>query len=295
MKLGKFRLKVMSDGTMGADGGAMFGVVPKVMWERLIPADEKNRITLGMNSLFVDTGEHKIIIDTGSGNKESSRFREIYKLEQGDGLSASLAKANLQPTDIDIVINTHLHFDHCGGNTVISASGETVPAFPNAGYFIRKGEWDEATGEDVRNKASYFGKNLIPVEKTGQLELISEDCQIVPGVRVFLTPGHTRDHQSVLIESEGETACFVGDLIPTSHHLRLPYVMAYDIEPMRTLDAKRKLYETAIADKWLLFFVHGTNIIAAHIEGSPDKPVLSTRMESKHEDFYTPDPYGTSS
>ncbi len=291
MNFENIKLKILSDGLMGLDGGAMFGIVPKVMWERLIKADEKNRITLGMNSLYLEISGKKILVETGTGNKEKKKFLDIYQIRNNGGLLKSMSLAGIKPEEIDIVINTHLHFDHCGGNTVFDKNGNAVPTFPNADYYIQKGEWEEATGEYVRNKASYFENNLLPLEKSGQLRLIEGNCEIIPGVSVFLTPGHTKDHQCVLIESEGNKVCFMGDLVPMSHHLRLPFVMAYDIEPVVTQNSKRALYEKAIKEQWLLVFVHDTEIVAAYLDGSPEQPVLVPAIKDWQETVVTPVDY----
>lgn len=291
MKLGQFELKIVSDGTIGLDGGAMFGVVPKVLWEQLIPADDKNRITLGLNSVYIKTPEKQILVETGVGSKEKSKFEKIYRVERDGGLMGCLEKIGVKPGDIDIVINTHLHFDHAGGNTVRNDDGTYSPAFSHARYYIQKGEWEEAVSAHERNQASYFEYNLRPVEEAGQLELIDGETEIVTGIETIITPGHTGDHQCVLIQSEGEKACFLGDLVPMTPHLKLPYIMSYDLYPVKTLEAKREIYRRAIDEHWLLLFVHDTFMVGAYLEGTPDAPELKPGIENPGEDIITPIPY----
>jgi glyoxylase-like metal-dependent hydrolase (beta-lactamase superfamily II) len=259
--LGRFTLTPVVDGYFRLDGGAMFGVVPKTLWERRIPADDRNRIPLGMRCLLVEHPDGLVLIDTGVGNKEDAKFHEIYGLEaRVDGhatmLHAALAAAGFRPDDVRVVINSHLHFDHAGGNTMVTAAGDVVPTFPNARYLIHQGELAYATHTNERTAASYFPRNWEPLRASGQLEEVTSDRELVRGIRMRATPGHTPHHQSVLVESAGQTAVFLADLCPTAAHVPLPWIMGYDVEPLVTLESKRALWADAAAGNWLLVFEH---------------------------------------
>lgn len=234
----------------------MFGVVPKVLWERKAPADEKNRIRLALRSVLIRTGRALVLVETGLGTKTSKKFQDIYEISHDPGLLPSLQKLGFRAEDIDYVINTHLHFDHCGGNTIEQEKGVIVPAFPKARYVIQEGEWYDARHPNVRDQASYLGENFMPLEKSGQLLLVRGDAEITAGVEVILTPGHTASHQSVKITSRGNVLFYLGDLVPSSAHIGLPYVMSYDLYPLETLKTKKKIYDQALAEDWTLAFVH---------------------------------------
>ncbi len=259
---GDWTIHALQAGGQQLDGGAMFGVVPKPLWEKRIPADARNRIPLGMRCLLL---EHPtagpVLIDTGLGNKEDAKFLDIYGVENtAPGyrtmLEAALAAAGFAPEDVRVVINTHLHFDHSGGNTSLDASGAVVPSFPNARYLVHAGEMHYATHTNERTAASYFPRNWDVLKATGQLELVQHDVELLPGVRMRHTPGHTPFHQSIVLESAGETAVFLGDLCPTAAHVPLPWIMGYDVEPLVTLESKRALWADAAAGGWLLVFEH---------------------------------------
>jgi glyoxylase-like metal-dependent hydrolase (beta-lactamase superfamily II) len=260
--LGKLRIHALEGGTQRLDGGAMFGVVPKPLWERRIPADERNRIPLAMRCLLVETPDELVLIETGLGNKEDEKFRGIYGVDNASGAGRpdrvhdSLAAAGFRAEDVGIVINTHLHFDHAGGNTYRDESGEVRLSFPNARYFVQRGEWDWAHLKNERTQASYLPDNFEPVMAAGRLELVEGDVEIVPGISVFRTPGHCPHHQSVLVTSGGETACFLADVLPTFAHLPLPWIMGYDVEPLVTLESKRALLRRAMEERWLLVSNH---------------------------------------
>ncbi len=256
MKFGKFEIYPVSDGSFMLDGGAMFGTVPRVLWQKTNPADEKNRILMGLNLLLIKTGKMNILIDTGIGDKYDEKIYRIYKIERRQHLLNSLKKLRILPDDIDIVINTHLHFDHAGGNTIKNKKGEILPTFPKAKYFIRKGEWRDALNPDERSKASYLFENFQVLDTTNQLILIKGDTEIEEGIRIIKTPGHTRHHQSVLIESEGQKAIYLGDLIPTTSHIHVPYIMSYDLFPLVSLKTKKKILNNALKEDWLLIFEH---------------------------------------
>jgi len=270
-KVGALTVHAIQAGGQKLDGGAMFGVVPKPLWEKRIPADERNRIQLGMRCLLIEHPSGLILIDTGAGNKEDAKFKDIYGIENESGgrmtmLEDGLAKVGVRPSDIVLVINTHLHFDHAGGNTRLSANGQVEISFPNATYIIKRGEYDYATHPNERTAASYFDRNYTPLEAANKIEFVSREKEIVKGVRVIPTPGHTPFHQSVLIESAGERAFYLGDLAPTQAHLPLPWIMGYDVEPLVTLETKRRILKQAVSEQWLLIFEHDAKTAWGRIE-----------------------------
>lgn len=264
--IGRWRVHAIQAGGMWLDGGAMFGVVPKPLWERRITPDERNRIPMGMRCLLVEHEHGPVLIDTGAGNKEDPKFHDIYGIENAgdpgptaleDGLRAA---AGIGPEDIAVVINTHLHFDHAGGNTVRTAGGDIVPAFPNARHVVQRGEYEFATHTNERTAASYFPPNYVPVREAGLFDFIEGEVEVLPGIRALPTPGHVPYHQSVLLESDGERALFLADLVPTSVHLPLPWIMGYDVEPLVTLESKRRILSRAEAEDWLLIFEHDARV-----------------------------------
>jgi glyoxylase-like metal-dependent hydrolase (beta-lactamase superfamily II) len=263
MNLGDFELSVFSDGTYPLDGGAFFGVVPKVMWSRKVVADEKNFVWAGLNSLLVRTGKQNILIETGIGNRLSERMVKIYG--QPAKLLDNLSAGGVSPDDIDIVINTHLHFDHCGWNTV--RKGDRVaPTFPKAKYYVQEGEWQHAQEQHVRDAVSYISDNYNPLIESGQMELLRGDREIVPGISVRVFPGHTAHMQGVVVTSGGKTACYISDLMPTSNHLDLTWLMAFDLYPLETINSKRKYYAQALPEKWLTVFTHDDAVPWAYVE-----------------------------
>ena len=263
LTLGDFKLTVLSDGAYYADGGAFFGVVPKTMWERKWPADAHNRIRPALNSLLVRTGEHTVLIETGAGNKLGEKLQRIY--EHQPLLLKSLEAAGAAPDDIDIVINTHLHFDHCGWNTVLR-SGKPVATFPRATYYVQQGELERAHEQHERDRVSYISANYDPLVESGQMRLLRGDQEIVPGVSVRVLPGHTRHMQAVMVESRGRHACYVSDLIPTTHHLKPTWVLAYDLYPLETIENRKRVYAEAIPGKWLMVFTHDPATPWAYLE-----------------------------
>lgn len=262
MTLGRFRLHAIQAGGQKLDGGAMFGVVPKPLWERRIPADERNRIQLGMRCLLVEHDDGLVLVDTGLGNKESEKFSAIYGVNNSAAggrtwLEASLQSLGHRPDDVRLVINTHLHFDHAGGNTWVDEGGAVRPTFPNARYVVQRGELDYATHTNERTAASYFPHNWDAIVAAGQVDLIEGEREIVSGVRVMASAGHVPFHQSVVVDGgNGQVACFLADVCPTASHLPLPWIMGYDVEPLVTLESKRRLLARAAADRWLLIFEH---------------------------------------
>ena len=262
--VGDLELISVSDGTFRLDGGSMFGVIPKTMWSQKAPPDERNRILLAMRPLIV-RGARTMIIDAGAGDKENEKFRDIYGLDRSRHLDHTLAEAGLAPEDIDIVLATHLHFDHAGGFTVRDGGGRLRPRFPRAQYVVRRGEWEDATHPNARTRASYLLDNYVPLAEAGVLQLVDDDQTIMPGVRVRRTGGHTPHHQMVVIESGGRTAAFVADLIPTTAHVPDVWVMGYDLFPLDTMAAKREFAKEAIEKKILVFFEHDPMIAAGYL------------------------------
>ena len=276
-RVGDLRIHALEAGLQRLDGGAMFGVVPKPLWERRIPADERNRIPLAMRCLLVEAPQALVLVDTGAGNKEDARFKEIYGLEnEGDPtrLEDAIRAAGFAPADVDIVLLTHLHFDHAGGNTRRDATGGIVPSFPSARYVLQRRELDFARSNNERIRASYLPHNFEPVVEAGLFDLIDGAAEVTEGVSVLPTPGHIPFHQSVLVRSGGETACFLADVCPTSAHLPLPWVMGYDLEPLVTLETKRVLWERARAEDWLLVFEHDPVVAWGRLDAAQEKPTL---------------------
>ena len=275
--LGDFELTVVTDGRYYLDGGAMFGVVPKPLWEQKFPADAHNRLHVAMNSLVIRTGDHTILVDTGAGNKLPDKTRRIFDNEER--LLSNLAEAGFAPDDFDIVINTHLHFDHCGWNTVQRADGSTVPTFPRARYYFQRGEIAHAHQQHERDRVSYLTGNYDPILAAGRAILLDGDAPIVPGIRVQLFPGHTEHHQAVIIESQNKKAAYVGDLIPTSFHLHPTWVMGYDLSPIACIDNRHRYYRAAIPQRWLTIFTHDPQTPWAYISRDPTGRYLAEAIE----------------
>jgi glyoxylase-like metal-dependent hydrolase (beta-lactamase superfamily II) len=266
MRLGDFELTPLVDGRFRLDGGAMFGVVPKPLWSRRAPADDRNRIQLAMRPLLVRRGSSPpLLIDAGVGAKMDAKNAEIYAIDRSTNLESGLRAAGLSAADIRVVLASHLHFDHAGGFTALDEAGRIGPAFPNARYLVNRGEWDDATHPHERNRASYFAENYVPLHAAGVVDFTDDDAVIADGVRVRRTGGHTRCHQVVYIESQGQTAVFAADLMPTTAHVDTPWIMGYDLYPMETLEFKRAFLRDAIERGYLIFFEHDPNIAAGYI------------------------------
>jgi glyoxylase-like metal-dependent hydrolase (beta-lactamase superfamily II) len=273
--LGDFELSILSDGTYYLDGGAFFGVVPKVLWERRIQADDKNRITTGLNSLLVRTGDKNVLIETGIGNKLNEKQLKIHG--NHPELLDNLHKTGLAPEDIDIVINSHLHFDHCGWNT-IRQGNEIVPTFPKAKYYAQAGEYEHGLLQLDRDRVSYLDDNYGPLIRSGQMTLLRGDAEILPGIRTRIYPGHTANMQAVIIESQGKTACFTGDLVPTTAHLDPTWVMAFDLYPLETIENRKRLYAEAIPNNWLLVFTHDHKTPMARVRRNEEGKLVATPL-----------------
>jgi glyoxylase-like metal-dependent hydrolase (beta-lactamase superfamily II) len=266
-QVGGLRCHTLEGGVQRLDGGAMFGVVPRALWRTRIEPDERNRIPLAMRCVLVEHPDGLVLIDTALGNKENSKFLDIYGvenegLEGATQLEDALAAAGFLPRDVRWVINTHLHFDHAGGNTTMDPDLENDPrrhirpTFPNATYMVQRNDLEFARHTNERTRASYLPHNFEPVAAANRWRLLDGDLEALPGISVRVTPGHVPFHQVVVLRNRGETAVFVGDLFPTTAHLPLPWIMGYDLEPLRTLESKRALLADAVAGGWRLIFEH---------------------------------------
>jgi glyoxylase-like metal-dependent hydrolase (beta-lactamase superfamily II) len=273
MKLGDLEFWLLTDGTFRLDGGAMFGVIPRPMWERVAPPDGRNRILMAMNSLLIRAAGKWIVIETGAGDKWDEKRKDIYAFEGSPRLPDKLVARGTPPEKIDIVINTHLHFDHCGWNTRI-VNGEAVPVFPNARYFVQQGELEHAKAPTERDHASYFPENFVPMEKKGQWSLLNGDTEVVPGVELIRAPGHNRDMMCVRLRGGGKSAFFFADLIPMAAHLSYPWIMAYDLYPLTTLENKKKWIPQVAREGSLVIFGHEVRTPAGYLREKDKKYVL---------------------
>jgi len=266
MRFGNISLHLVSDGTYWEDGGGLFGLVPRVLWEQVAQPDEHNRIRFDTHCLLIETNERYILVDTGYGDKLSEKERGFISLEGERRLLSGLEKLGVRPPEVELLINTHLHGDHCGGNTQHDASGAVVPTFPQATYCIQRLELADASFPNERTRGTYFKENFVPLREAGQLRMLSGDTRLTPEVRTVVTPGHTRAHQCVVIESAGQTAIFLGDLASWPIHMeRLAWVAAYDVEPMVSIETKRSLVRWAIENHVLCIFEHHPEIQAGYL------------------------------
>ena len=283
--LGDFELSIFADGTYPLDGGAFFGVVPKVMWSRKVAADDRNYVTAGLNSLLIRTGKQTVLVETGMGNKLSARMTKFYG--QPAQLLDNLAAGGVAPEDVDIVINSHLHFDHCGWNTVRDKNGKFVATFPRAKYYAPEGEWQYARNPSERDAISYISENYDPLVESGQMTLLKGGEEIVPGISVKTFPGHTASMQAIVIRGSQNphplaqdarrvgqpadfphipTACYISDLIPTTGHIDLTWGMGFDLYPLQTIESKKQYYAQAVPEKWLTAFTHDAETPWAYVE-----------------------------
>jgi glyoxylase-like metal-dependent hydrolase (beta-lactamase superfamily II) len=265
IQFGPFELTPALDGFFALDGGAMFGVVPKPLWERVAPADERNRIRMAMRAWLVRGGGRTVLIDAGCGDKLDRKAADIYGFDRDRHLEHALADTGESSETIDLVVASHLHFDHAGGFTKRAEGGTVVPRFPNARYSIRRGEWEDALHPHERNRASYLAENFVPLAEAGVVDYVDEDGPVAPHLAVRRTGGHTRHHQIVTIEAGSKTVVFVADLLPTAAHLPLPYIMGYDLYPMDTLAYKRAFLREAVEREHLILFEHDPEIAAGYI------------------------------
>lgn len=268
---GAVRIDPLTDGFFGLDGGAMFGVVPRVLWQRKNPPDPNNRILLALRPLLVRTGGATVVVDAGIGDKYGPEFDEMFNVDHRSTLVGSLAEHGVEPAAVTHVILTHLHFDHAGGATRLDASGRPVPTFPAARHLVQEQEWHDATHTNRRTRGSYREDDFRPLEAAGLLELVDGDAEPVPGIRLRRTGGHTRGHQVVRVECEGRTHVYWADLVPTTTHLNIPYIMGYDLFPVETMDRKETMLGLAADDGWICWFEHDPGIAAATVAREGDR------------------------
>jgi glyoxylase-like metal-dependent hydrolase (beta-lactamase superfamily II) len=264
MQLGEFALKPVTAGTFLLDGGAMFGVVPKALWSKTNPADEKNRISMHMRTLYIEGNGRRIMVDSGAGTKLDQKMLDNYGIKSTD-FRKLLSDEGIDPDVVTDVISTHLHFDHAGGLTYYRSDGELALTFPNALHHIQKKQWKAALNPNEKDRASFFPENFIPVKEKGRLLLTEGEAEIAPGVRVIPTDGHTPGHQIILVNTLEANLLYCGDLIPLASHVNLPYIMAYDHFPLKTLEEKKKILARAADQDWILFFEHDPEITACRV------------------------------
>lgn len=285
MRLGKVELHIVSDGLFRIDGGGHFGLVPKVLWEKIVEPDELNRIPVALNCLLIESEGKRILVDTGFGDKLSAKERDIFDIAGRERLLSHLRRLGVAPEDVDIVVNTHLHSDHCGGNTLLR-DGEVVPTFPRAEYWIQRLEWADALFPNERTRATYLAHNFVPLERHGRVRLLYGDTRVTSEVRCVVTRGHTRAHQSVIIESEGEFAIYLGDLAPWAVNMeRLAWVAAYDVEPLETIETKRRIRDWALEKNALLIFGHDPRIRMGYLREEGGKYKVIEVPNEKGRDF----------
>jgi len=266
VKLGPYTLTMINAGNFRLDGGAMHGVVPKTLWSRAVQADEQNRVEYATHCLLIEGNGRRILVETGNGDKWSDKERRIYAIEEGSGIARRLRARGVEPESIDTVILTHLHFDHIGGATWRDEAGALHATFPRARHVVQKKELRDARAPHERNRASYLHENIDPLVQAGLFHEVEGEAEVAPGVRVMPTPGHTEGHQSALVEMDGQVAFFCGDVVPTSLHLRLPYVMAYDLFPMVTLETKRSLLSRMVDGRWTVLWGHDLMLRGGTVE-----------------------------
>jgi glyoxylase-like metal-dependent hydrolase (beta-lactamase superfamily II) len=256
MRLGRAQLTMLNGGDFRLDGGAMHGVVPKTIWSRLVSCDAENRCTYTTHCLLVEIGGKRVLVETGNGDKFPAKEKEIYGIDHDRSIETALAEIGVEPRAIDVVILSHLHFDHVGGATRKTPSGSVVPVFPRARHVVQRKELEAARHPHERNRASYLAENLEPLIADGIVEVVEGETEVLPGVRVLPTPGHTPGHQSIVIDGGDQKAVFLGDVVPTSVHVRLPFIMGYDLDVEGTLASKKRLLTQAMDEGWLVLFGH---------------------------------------
>ncbi len=276
-KIGDFELYFLNDGEFWLDGGGYFGVIPKVLWSKMVTPDEKNRVVIKSNPMLVKTPEHNVLIDPGLGNKWTEKQIKIWKIKNEPSVIESLAEIGMTPDDIDVVVATHLHFDHMGAGTRFDENGKAIPVFRNAVHYIQRGEWEDATHPNERTKGTYFLENYMPLHEAGLVKLIDGNVKVVPGISVEVTGGHTKHHQIIFAKSQGETAVYFGGITSSVNHVRVAYTMAFDLYPVEIMESRRELYPRAIEENWLVCLEH-----------DPDYPAIYIKHDGKH---YTYEPY----
>ena len=266
-KIGKWKLKVLETGNFWLDGGAMMGSVPKALWEKTNPPDKQNRIKLALRCLLLDDGKNVVLIESGIGNKFNDKFAKMFNITQSkDPLSDTLSNNGYLNKNITHIVLTHLHFDHAGGITIHDSQGGFIPTFPNAKHYISKENWDAGINPNPRDRASYLDENYIPIDDAGLFEFVSNDTVILPGVSTYMVNGHTKGQQLIKIESDGEVLVFCSDLIPLESHLKLPWIMGYDLNAQLTLSEKTDFLKLASENNWWLFFYHDPQTVAVKIK-----------------------------
>jgi glyoxylase-like metal-dependent hydrolase (beta-lactamase superfamily II) len=268
LTIGDAKLTVLNGGNFRLDGGAMHGVVPKTLWSKLVSCDALNRCEYATRCLLIETGGKRVLVETGNGDKFAGKLKDIYGIDHDRAIGDALREVGLAPEDIDVVVMTHMHFDHSGGATRQTKAGGYEPVFKRARHVVQRREWEDATHPHERNRASYLQENVAPLAEAGLLQLVDGEAEIAPGVRVVPTPGHTAGHQSVLIgagDAGAPKALFLGDVVPTAVHVKLPWVMGYDLDPARTVDTKRALFTRALSEDWLLVWGHDKDHAAGRL------------------------------
>jgi len=266
MKFGDYRVEIVPDCEFRLDGGAMFGVVPRNLWSQTFPPDEQNRIRMNMNCVFIDTGSEKILIETGIGDKWSEKHRAMFGIDRKRSLDESLQTiAGVNANEVTIVINTHLHFDHAGGNTKLDQSGTPAPSFPNARHFISRAEYEHAEAPSERDRASYLAENWQPLKASGQMELKDANYEVMPGLRMETYAGHNRSMQCWRLDRGGQTLFGFADLVPTRAHVPFAWIMGYDLYPVKTLEAKKRLLPQAAREGWMCLFYHDPDQPLCHL------------------------------
>ena len=270
--IGRWKLCVLETGDFWLDGGAMMGSVPKVLWSGTNPCDHLNRIQLAMRCMLLDDGENVVLIETGIGDKCSKKFKSMFNIEQHENaLSNTLSKYNYMPENITHVVLTHLHFDHAGGATKINKKGNLEPTFPNAKYYISTKNWEAGLNPSPRDRASYLKENYMVLFDNNVLNIVSENSEIIKGISTYVVNGHTYGQQLIKVSDEGETIVFCSDLIPLKSHLKLPWIMGYDLNAVLTLEEKEKFLNLAVENSWILYFYHDPETVAVTIEKNGDK------------------------
>ncbi|MGO9641922.1 MAG: MBL fold metallo-hydrolase [Candidatus Acidiferrales bacterium] len=273
MRLGDIEFAMLRDGDIWLDGGAMFGIVPKPLWEKVCPSDARNRIQVAMNCLLVNAAGKWILVETGAGDKWDSKNADIYNISWPPKLPDELASVGVEPERIDFVVNSHLHFDHCGWNTWV-VNGKIIPMFPNARYMVQKGELDHARKPTERDRASYRSVNFSPIDESGQWQLIEGDVEIVPGVELIRMPGHTANMQCVRLSSNGKSAILFSDLVPMVPHVSYAWTLGYDLYPMTTLENKKKWIPRVVREETLVLFGHDPRTPAGFVRERAGKFVV---------------------